>query len=143
MKPFGYLHDRLFLCSLPAYAVNRLIILPRFSGLLHTRLPSVWSFLHSHLDDLLLMPVALPVILWVQRLTGLRTRDGTPTWSEMFTHLAIWAFMAKIVGPYYCHVGVADPWDLLYFTAGGIGACAWWNRRAQPVATAAENGNEL
>lgn len=132
MKPFGYLRDRLFLCTLPAYAVNRLLVLPHFSGFLHARAPLAWSFLHSHFDDLLLMPVALPVILWVQRLTGLRTHDRPPAWREMFMHLAVWSVMAKVIGPYYCHIGVADPWDVLYFTAGGAGACAWWNRRTQP-----------
>jgi hypothetical protein len=48
----------------------------------------------------------------------------------MFSHLAIWSVMCKIVGPVYCHIGVADPWDILFFTGGGLAACHWWNRPA-------------
>jgi hypothetical protein len=131
MNRFGYLHDRLFGFSLAAYVLNRLVVLPHLAGFLHSHLHWAWPFLHSHFDDLLLMPAALPVVLWIQRLTGLRKHDLPPTWSELFLHLTIWSVMCKIVGPFYCHIGVADPWDVLFFAAGGIAACLWWNR---PVA---------
>jgi len=107
------------------------VVLPHLAGFLHSHLHWAWPFLHSHFDDLLLMPAALPVVLWIQRLTGLRKHDLPPTWSELFLHLTIWSVMCKIVGPFYCHIGVADPWDVLFFAAGGIAACLWWNR---PVA---------
>lgn len=137
MRRFGYLHDRLFTFTLAAYALNRLLVLPHLAGFVRLRLPWAWPFLHSHLDDLLLMPVALPVVLWLQRLTGLRHHDQPPGWLEMLAHLAIWSVMCKIVGPAYCHIGVADPWDVLYFAAGGGAACCWWNRRASPAPSAA------
>ena len=133
MNRFGFLHDRLFRFSLAAYAVNRLVVLPHLAGFVHAHLPWAWPFLHSHFDDLLLMPVALPVVLWMQRLSGLRKHDQPPAWSEMFSHLAIWSVMCKIVGPFYCHLGVADPWDVLFFAAGGLAACSWWNRPAAPA----------
>jgi hypothetical protein len=128
MKRFGYLHDRLFGFALMAYAVNRLVVLPHLAGFFHTHLHWAWAFLHSHFDDSLLMPAALPVVLWIQRITGLRKNDLPPTWPEMFSHLAIWSVMCKVVGPFYDHIGVADPWDVLFFTAGGFAACLWWNR---------------
>jgi hypothetical protein len=40
----------------------------------------------------------------------------------------VWSVMCKIVGPLYLRVGVADPLDILFFTAGGVIACVWWNR---------------
>jgi hypothetical protein len=46
----------------------------------------------------------------------------------MFSHLAIWSVMCKVVGPFYYHIGVADPLDILFFAAGGCTACLWWNR---------------
>ena len=110
---------------------NRLVVLPHLAGFFHSHLPWAWPFLHSHFDDLLLMPAALPVVLWIQRLTGLRTHDRPPGWMEMFSHLAIWSVMCKIVGPFYYHLGVADPWDVLFFAAGGCAACLWWNRPAR------------
>ena len=130
MKRFGYLHDRLFGLCLAAYAVNRLMVLPHLAGFIHSRLPWAWPFLHSHLDDCLLIPAALPVVLWVQRHIGLRQNDGPPSWPEMFFHLTVWSVMCKLVGPFYCHIGVADPWDVLCFAAGGVAACLWWHRPA-------------
>jgi len=138
MKPFGYLHDRLFGFSLAAYALNRLVVLPHLAGILRPHLPWAWLFLHSHFDDLILMPAALPVVLWIQRLTGLRSHDRPPGWLEMLSHLLVWSVMCKIVGPFYCHIGVADPSDILFFAAGGFAACLWWNRPAmQPSSVAA------
>jgi hypothetical protein len=130
MNRFGYLHDRLFGFSLAAYALNRLVLLPHFGGLIRAHLPWAWPFLHGHFDDLLLIPAALPVVLWLQKIAGLRPHDRPPSWPEMFGHLAVWSVMAKLVGPYWLHVGVADPWDLLFFTGGGIAAMLCWNRSA-------------
>ena len=127
-EKFRYLHDRLFIFALAAYALNRLLIRPHLGWFFHSHSEWLWPFLHSHFDDLLLMPAALPVILWLQRLLNLRRHDHPPGWLEMFTHLALWSLMCKIVGPLYLHIGVADPWDLLFFTGGGIAACLWWNR---------------
>ncbi|MGC9943409.1 MAG: hypothetical protein ABSE48_16400 [Verrucomicrobiota bacterium] len=128
MKRFGFLQDHLFLFSLGAYAVNRLVLLQHFKWFFHAHGQWLWPFLHSHCDDSLMMPAALPVLLWIQRLLGLRKHDHPPGWGEMFAHLAIWSFMCKVVGPFYLDIGVADPWDVLFFAAGGIAACFWWNR---------------
>lgn len=127
MNRFGYLHDRLFGLSLAAYAVNRLVVLPHLGGFFHSHLHWAWPFLHSHFDDFLLMPAALPVVLWLQRRTGLRSHDRPPGWLEMLSHLVIWSVMCKFVGPVYYHIGIADPWDILFFAAGGSAACFWWN----------------
>lgn len=139
MKPFGYLQDRLFIFSLSVYAVNRLAILPHLGGFFRSHLPWAWPFMHSHLDDLLLMPTALPVVLWLQRMGGLRSHDQPPSWREMFFHAAIWSVMCKVVGPVFFGIGVADPWDVLFFFAGGMAACFWWNRPTSYVST----GHEL
>jgi hypothetical protein len=84
---------------------------------------------------LLLMPAALPVVLWLQRLLGLRKHDRPPDWGEMFWHLAIWSVMCKLVGPFYLHIGVADAWDLLFFAMGGVAGCIWWNHRRNKSVT--------
>jgi hypothetical protein len=136
MNRFGYLQDGMFRISLAAYALNRLLVRPRLAGCFHSHLRWAWPFLHSHFDDLLLMPAALPVVLWLQRLPGLRRHDLPPTWSEMFFHLAIWSVMCKVVGPLYLHIGVADPWDVLYFAVGGCAACLWWNRPVKQASSA-------
>ena len=128
MTRFGYLRDHLGVLSLMVYAVNRLIVLPHLGGYCRIDLPWAWPFLHSHLDDLLMMPAALPVALWIQRTIGLRRHDQPPGWGEMFLHLAVWSVMCKVVGPFCLNIGVWDPWDLVCFAVGGVGACLWWNR---------------
>lgn len=133
MNRFGYLQDRLCGVSLAAYAFNRLLVRPHLAGFFHSHLHWAWPFLHSHCDDLLLLPAALPVVLWLQRLFGLRQHDRPPSWPEMLAHLIAWSVMCKMVGPIYLQIGAADPWDVLFFAAGGSAACLWWNRPvAQP-----------
>lgn len=134
MKRFGYLRDPLCWISLGAYAGNRLLLKPHLS-LIPGHL--LRAFLHSHFDDLLLIPAALPVMLWIQRLIGLRQDDLPPRWSEMFLHLIAWSVMCKFAGPFALHIGTPDPWDLLAYTVGGVAACLWWNRPAMKPAAIA------
>jgi hypothetical protein len=123
MSRFGYLRDPLFLVAVACYVVNR--------WWLKTVIPS--AFLHGRFDDLLLIPAALPVILWVQRILGLREHDDPPSWSEVFLHLAVWSLICEFVGPFWLHVGTADVWDVVAYAVGGNVACLWWNRSTQPI----------
>jgi len=72
VSDFQYWRDPLFLLSLAVYALNRGVIKPS----LHT----YSSFFHGHLDDCLLVPVALPIFLSVYRRLGLRPDDAPPRW---------------------------------------------------------------
>jgi hypothetical protein len=123
MRRFGYLRDWLFLVAVAGYALNRWLLKPL--------LPS--PFLHGHFNDLLLMPAALPVVLWVQRLVGLREDDLAPSWTEMVFHLAVWSVICEFIGPFWLHHGTADLWDVAAYAVGGIAACLWWNRFAQRI----------
>lgn len=117
MSRFGYLRDRLFLAAVAGYALNRWLLKPHFAS----------TFLHGHFNDLLLIPAALPVVLWIQRQVCWRTYDRPPTWTEMFSHLAIWSVICEFVGPFWLHHGTADWWDMAAYAVGGVAACAWWN----------------
>jgi len=118
MSGFGYWRDRLFLVAVAAYALNRWGLKPH--------LPS--PFLHGHFNDLLLIPAALPVVLWAQRRLGLRKNDDAPSWTEMGLHLAVWSVICEVIGPHWLHHGTADLSDVLAYAAGGVLACLWWNR---------------
>ena len=120
---FNYLRDRLFLVALSSYAGNRWLLKPL--------LPS--RFLHGHFADLLLIPAALPVVLWVQRLVGLRQNDRPPSWAEMGLHLAVWSVICEFIGPRWLQHGTADGWDVVMYAAGGVVACFWWNRCRQQI----------
>lgn len=117
MIQFGYLRDRLFMLATAGYALNRWGLKPRFSS----------PFLHGHFNDLLLIPAALPVVLWMQRLTGLRTHDQPPTWAEMALHLAVWSMICEYIGPFWLGLGTADMWDVVAYATGGFAACLWWH----------------
>ena len=120
MKRFGYLRDPLFLLAVMGYALNRFVLKPLVSE----------PFLHGHFNDLLLMPAALPVVLWGQRLVGLRENDLAPTWMEMAAHLVVWSVVCELIGPFWLRHGTADVWDVAAYAAGGVAACLWWNRSA-------------
>ncbi len=118
MTRFGYLRDPLFLAAAVAYALNRWLVKPR------VELP----FLHAHFNDLLLIPAGLPVILWIQRGTGLRTGDAPPHRTEIVLHLVVWTVICEVVGPLWLHRGTADPLDAVAYAVGAAAAGIWWNR---------------
>jgi hypothetical protein len=116
---FGYQRDPLFLVCLGAYFVNRGLIKPN----LHHYSP----LFHGHLDDGLLVPVALPLFLLVYRKLGLRPDDAPPRWWEVGWHLAVWSLFFKWFGPLVLHRSVADPYDVAFYAGGGLLAWWWWN----------------
>jgi hypothetical protein len=120
MNRFGYLRDELFLGAAAGYGVNRWLLKPLVAS----------RFLHGHFNDLLLIPAALPVVLWLQRLSGLRQHDRTPTWAEMLLHLCVWSLICEWIGPFWLKHGTADLWDVIAYAVGGAAACLWWNRPA-------------
>jgi hypothetical protein len=106
-----------------AYLLNRCVFKAAFAN----------SFLHNYFNDVLLIPAALPVMLWIQRGLKLRAHNHLPTWSEMLFHLAVWAMICEFIGPALFHHGRSDLWDVAAYTIGGVAACLWWNRhRALP-----------
>jgi len=121
MSRFGYWRDRLFLVAVAAYAVNRWLLVPL--------LPS--PFLHGHFNDLLLIPAALPVVLWLQRWAGMRRHDAAPSRVEIAGHLVVWSVICEFIGPFWLHHGTADLWDVAAYVVGGVVACLWWNRPAR------------
>jgi len=118
MSRFGYVRDRLFLLAAAGYALNCWLLKPIFAS----------PFLRGHFDDLLLIPAALPVVLWLQRRIGLRTHDRHPTWMEVMLHLVSWSVICEFIGPFWLRLGTADVWDVVAYSLGGIAAWVWWNR---------------
>ena len=122
---FGYWRDPLFLACLGTYAINRLLIKPN--------LPHYSPFFHGHLNDMLTVPVALPIYLWVYRLIGLRPDNEVPRWWEVALHVAMWDVFFEWFGPHYLHHGAGDPLDNLSIAGGGLVAWMIWQAGARPV----------
>ena len=115
---FGYWRDPVFLLSVAVYALNREVIKPG--------LRAYSPFFHGHLNDCLLVPVALPIFLLVYRRLGLRPDDAPPRWWEIALHVAVWSLFYKWFGPVVLHHGVADVVDVGCFAGGGLVAWLVW-----------------
>ena len=116
---FGYCRDPIFFCGLTAYLLNREVIKPS--------LHHYSALFHGHFNDCLLVPVALPVFLFIYRRLGLRPDDAPPRWWEVAWHLAIWSLFFKWFGPTVLHQSVFDPVDIGCYCAGGLAAWVLWN----------------
>lgn len=117
MKRFRYGIDPLCLLACAAYAAGRW-------GLRHHVAGGFW---HYQFTDLLLIPAALPLMLWLQRRLGLRTHDARPSWREIGLHLAVWTVAAEVIAPLALHTGTADWRDVLAYGAGALLAGSWWS----------------
>ncbi|MEQ1854479.1 MAG: hypothetical protein ABMA01_23150 [Chthoniobacteraceae bacterium] len=123
---FRYWRDPVCLAACAAYAVNRCLLKPHFA---------MGPFMRGHFADFLLIPAALPLVLWFQRRLGLRTHDGVPTGGEILLHLALWAFIAEGAGPFLTHHGTADWWDVQSYSAGAAACYVLWHWREIPCRT--------
>lgn len=123
---FRYLRDRLFLTCVALYAVNRWVVKPRLGAGEH--------FLRGHFNDLLVIPCALPPLLLLHRLLGLRRTDSAPQGGEIALHLLIWSLFFEVLAPALVASARADAWDVAAYCAGGLAAWAFWNRRPLTVA---------
>jgi hypothetical protein len=116
---FRYLGDPVFLVAVALYLLNRLWWKPAFG--------SAW--LVNWFNDGLLIPGALPVLLWIHRRAGWRQHDRPPGWGEITLHLAIWAIVCEVLGPLLLRGPVGDPLDVLAYVIGGLLAGVIWQRR--------------
>lgn len=117
-RRFRYALDPLCLAACALYALNRWVLKPAFPAS---------TFLHGHLADVLLIPAALPLVLWLQRRLAVRTHDATPSVGEVAMHLVVWAILAEGVGPFFLHQGTADGWDIAAYSAGAVASSVWWS----------------
>jgi len=124
---FRYLRDELFLSACALYAINRWLLKPLAPE----------SFLGWWFNDLLLIPCAAPVGLWIERRCGLRKHDGPPTAGEIAFLLVIWSVLFEWVAPAFIPWATGDWRDAIAYATGGFLAWAWWNRpRPNPTSSA-------
>lgn len=117
MKRFRYVLDPLCLAAVAAYVFGRWWL----------RAHVAHGFWHDQFTDALLIPAALPVALWVQRCLGLRNDDARPRWREIVLHVAVWSIAAEVLAPLAFHHATGDWRDVVAYTAGALGAAAWWS----------------
>jgi len=116
VKRFRYWSDPLCLAACGLYALNRWWLRAYLGG----------TFLRGHFNDLLLIPAALPLMLWAQRRLGVRHHDDRPRWSEIALHLFVWSAAAEWIMPHVTAHATGDWRDLVAYAAGAIAAGCWW-----------------
>ena len=118
MKRFRYALDPVCLIAILCYATNRWFVPLEIKG----------SFLRGHFADLLLIPAALPPMLWFQRRLGLRVHDAHPGQGEVWFHAVIWALAAEGVAPHLFRQATGDLWDLAAYATGAFAALLFWKQ---------------
>ena len=116
MKRYGYAADPICLIACALYAANRCWLAQHTDSV----------FLHSYFNDLLLIPAALPLALWLQRRLGCRSHDRAPSWGEIVLHLVVWSVTAEAIVPHLLAHSVADWKDVAAYTCGSLVAGCWW-----------------
>lgn len=96
--------------------------------LLKTSLDS--EFLTGRFNDLLLIPSALPWVLWIQDLLGWRAQGAYPSTGEIAGHLVVWSAIAEGLMPMMSHRFTADPMDVVAYSLGAVLAHAFWTGEA-------------
>lgn len=119
-RKFKYLLDPLFIFSLIIYSMNKFAFL-KFG---------LWSykFCSYYLNDLLLVPVVVPIILFFSKILKLRDIYFPPTFLEIIVPLAIWSIAFELVGPFCFGKGTSDPSDVLAYCLGGLISWLIWHR---------------
>jgi hypothetical protein len=116
MKRFGYARDPVCVVACVCYGVNRWLLPASLRG----------PFMRNHFSDVLLIPAALPLLLWLQRRLGLRLNDAKPQWSEIFLHFVVWSIAAEGVAPHLFAHAVGDPWDVVAYAGGALVSGLIW-----------------
>lgn len=124
MKKFGYVCDPLCTIACAGYVLNRWMLRPLgWAG---------GPFMRGHFDDLLLIPAALPLLLWLQRRLGLRASDQPPSWREIGLHFAAWSIAAELLAPHFLPRATGDWIDVAAYAAGAVVSGCVWQLNASP-----------
>lgn len=115
------------LAAVALHLLNRFVLEP-LSG-------DPGDFFHCYADDVLCLPLALPLLLWLLRRLGLRADDRPPTIAEIALLWALWSWFCEVVAPnlpqLYAHA-VGDPLDVAAYAAGGAAAALLWRSPLRP-----------
>ena len=119
-----YLFNAPFLLAVALYAIDRWIV------------PGLVSDLHpvlaNHFRDLLTVPCALPPVLLLVRLLGLRDNDGPPTAGETTFAVVVYSLWFEGIGPLFAARATQDWIDTLAYALGAVGAHFLWRLHCAP-----------
>ena len=117
-KKFKFLFDPIFLFSSSLYIINKAIL----SNYEFWK----YNFFKNYLNDILLVPVLVPIILFFLYVFKFRKNPSPPVLLEILLPLGIWAIAFEIIGPFYFGKGTSDPIDVLAYCFGGLISWEVW-----------------
>lgn len=80
---------------------------------------------------MLLIPAALPWMLWIHRRLGWRKSTAYPSAEEIIGHLAVWAVIAEGIMPLVSSRFTADWLDVAAYATGAAVAAGLWRLEAR------------
>lgn len=116
MKRYGYGRDPVCVIACACYGANRWLLPAALRG----------PFLRNYFSDLLLIPAALPLVLWLQARLGLRPAELKPQRAEILLHVAVWSVAAELIAPHLFSRATGDPWDVVAYASGALAAGLLW-----------------
>ena len=120
-RRFGYLADPLFVFSLTLYCLCRWVLKPHHVG--------GW-LVHDYLNDLLCLPLLVPIILRIQSQLRIRRHDRPPTVFELVHNWIVFSVVFELVIPRLPQFrSTADPWDVVAYLVGGLLGYVCWHWR--------------
>ncbi len=121
-RPFRYLADPICIASLIIYPINRFYLKPHHIG--------GW-FTHGYLNDVLCLPMFVPMILYLQHLLGLRPHRRYPRVWEIVQAWAAFSIVFQLITPRFpkLFITAGDPYDMIAYAVGGVLAGWWWRTR--------------
>jgi len=134
-RRFRYWRDPVFVVVVLLYWVNRWVLKPMTGD------PN--DFFHCYWNDVLCIPLWLPLVLALHRLLGLRRHDRPPTIGEILLHLGIWSWFFEVLAPsepWLFPRTIGDPLDIVAYAIGAGIAALLWRSRFYPGDGALQSG---
>jgi hypothetical protein len=122
-RRFQYWSDPICVTCVIFAALNRYYLKPHRIG---------GHFTIAYLNDVICLPLFVPIILYIQRRLRVRLHDGYPRLWEILQNWAIFAILYKVILVRFPHVYrvARDPIDVIAYLAGGLAAWLFWKWRA-------------
>ena len=117
---FRYLADPICIAALIIYPINRFVLKPHHIG--------GW-FTHGYLNDVLCLPLFVPMILYFEHIIGLRKGRDFPRVWEIFQNFVAFTIVFQVITPRFpkTFITASDPWDILAYFIGGALAGWYWH----------------
>ena len=119
-RVFRYALDPVCMGSMMLYVIGRLFLKPHHLGGVLVR---------DYLNDVLCLPIFLPMILWAHRRLRLRPHDCPPQLWEVLQSWLVFSIIFELILPRFPQYfrSTSDRLDVIAYLVGGVIAFACWN----------------